>query len=153
MSNRAEVQPPCQHQEERQMRQIPPILSIPSLGSTACRANPLGSKHLFESDQLHEKVKASWYMSEHWNALKRTTVTIGKCTIKGTHFYCCENISGGPSSLGPSPQPGRHRNKMVFFYFRFSAPFHPHLWIVRAWRSEDVVLYGKVGPPSSPDNQ
>jgi len=21
------------------------------------------------------------------------------------------------------------------------------LWIVRAWRSEDVVLYGKVGPP------
>jgi len=21
------------------------------------------------------------------------------------------------------------------------------VWIVRAWRSEDVVLYGKVGPP------
>jgi len=21
------------------------------------------------------------------------------------------------------------------------------MWIVRAWRSEDVVLYGKVGPP------
>jgi len=29
----------------------------------------------------------------------------------------------------------------------------PRVWIVRAWRSEDVVLYRKVGPPSSPDNQ
>ena len=31
--------------------------------------------------------------------------------------------------------------------------FKVWMWIVRAWRLEDVVLYGKVGPPSSPDNQ
>jgi len=39
------------------------------------------------------------------------------------------------------------------FLFRIVKNNFHQLWIVRAWRSEDVVLYGKVGPPSSPDNQ
>jgi len=44
---------------------------------------------------------------------------------------------------------GQFQINIVFvcFYLYINPNVHMHVWIVRAWRSEDVVLYGKVGPP------
>jgi len=62
-----------------------------------------------------------------------------------------QNNSMQPHGQGPAQLRSVLRRKVWMPYQTVALTFKKEsaVWIVRAWRSEDVALYGKVVPPLS----